>query len=72
MAASNNFAHRAFQVSDTDKNGIQSLTSSIVEPRIRVSNEPELRLRLKELIEGDEEWRFLAYTEGDKGLLESR
>nr|QEL51142.1 MAT auxiliary protein 1 [Letharia aff. columbiana 'rugosa'] len=71
MSFRNNLADRAFQRSTTDDNGIESSMSSFGGARIRISNEPELRRRVKELDEGGWEWRFLAYAEEDKGLLES-
>ena len=75
MAAANNLTNRVPQLSATDYYEIESLLSSIGGPRIRISNEPELRQEMKELEELDEygeEWRFLAYAEEDKGLLESK
>ena len=71
MAAANDLTDRASQPSDTDYHEIESLISSIGGRRIRISNEPELRLQMRDLDEDDEEWRFLAYAKEDKGLLES-
>ena len=72
MAAGTNFANRAFQVFTTDDAGNESLTPSICGPRVRISNEPELRLRIKELGENGKEWLFLPYAKEEKGLLESK
>ena len=72
MAAINNLANCASQLSTTNNHDIESLMSSLGGPRIQTSNEPELRLEMRELDEEGEEWRFLAYAEDDKGVLESR
>lgn len=71
MAGANHLAERAFQFSTIDDEGIESVLSLIGGPRIRISNEPELRLQIKELDGDGEQWRFLAYAEEDKGFLES-
>ncbi len=68
MAAANPLADRVFQGSTSDDDGMSS-TAGL---KIRISNEPELRLRMKELDVEGEEWRFLAYFKEDKGLLESQ
>ena len=72
MSAENNFADPFFQLSATDDDETDSLMSSFGGPNIRISNEPELRLQMKELDEDGEERRFLAYDEEDKGVLESQ
>ena len=69
MSAATSLAEQAFQLSTNDDNGAESLTSW---PRIRISHVPELRLQMKELDMDGEEWRFLAYTEEDRGLVESQ
>ena len=71
MTTANNLADRASQVSTTDNDGIESFMSLIGGPRIRISNEPELRLQMKELDEDCEKWRLQRYAEEDKGLLGS-
>lgn len=72
MSAASNLADRAFQISLTDDDEMKSLKSSLGGPKIRISNEFELRLQMRELEEDGVEWRFLAYAEEDKGLLESQ
>lgn len=72
MAALHNLVESVPQISATDYHEIESIMSSIGGPRIRISNEPELRQEMKQLDEDDEEWRFLAYAEEDRGLLESK
>lgn len=72
MATGTDFANRAFQMSTTDDAGTESLTPSTCGPRVRISNEPELRLRIKELDDNSKEWLFLPYAEEEKGLLESQ
>ena len=69
MSAATSLAERAFQLSNNDDNGDENLTSW---PRIRISHMPELRLQMKELDMEGEEWRFLAYTEEDRGLVGSQ
>ena len=61
MSAANNIADRLFQ---------QSM-SPFDWPRVRISNKAELHLQLKELDDDGVEWRYLAYSEEDKGALES-
>lgn len=72
MSTANNLADSDFQLSTKDDNGIESVMSWLGGPRIRISNKPELRLQIKELDEDGEEWRFLAYSEEDRGILESQ
>lgn len=72
MSNASNPADRAFHLSATDDDEMKSLKSLLGGPRVRVSNEFELRLKMRELDEGRREWRFLAYAEEDKGLLESQ
>lgn len=72
MSGANNLDARAFQVSTSDDDGIESFMSSFRGSNIRISNEPELRLRLRELDEESKGRRFLAYADEDKGLLESQ
>ena len=72
MAAVNYLVDHASQVSATDHDDIESLMSSIGGPGTRISNEPELRLEIRELDVGGKEWRFLTYAEEDKGILESQ
>lgn len=72
MSATNDVADRAFQISITEDNGIEGLVPSNGDPRIRISNNPELRLKMKELDEDGVQCRFLAYAEEDKGLIESQ
>lgn len=71
MAAVNNLTDRASQIPTTNNLDIESLMSLLGGPRIQISNEPELRLEMRELDEEGEEWRFLAYAEEDRGVLES-
>ena len=66
MSAATSLAEPAFQLSNNDDNEDESLTSW---PRVRISHMPELRLQMKELDMDGEEWRFLAYTEEDRGLV---
>ena len=68
MFAATGLAEQAFQLSNNEDNGDESLTSW---PRIRISHMPELRLQMRELDIDGEEWRFLAYTEEDRGLVGS-
>lgn len=72
MSATNDLADCAFQLSTTNDDEIGSLVSSYRGSNIRVSNEPQFRLQLRELDEEGEERRFLAYAEEEKGLLESQ
>lgn len=71
MAAVNNLTDRASQISTTNNLDVESLMSLLGGPRIQISNEPELRLEMRELDEEGEEWRFLDYAEEDRGVLES-
>ena len=72
MSGANNLDARAFQISTSDDGGIESFTSAFRGSNIRISGEPELRLKLKELDEESRGRRFLAYADEDKGLLESQ
>lgn len=72
MSTANNPADRASHLSATEDDEMKSLKSSLGGPKIRISNEFELRLKMRELDEGLMEWRFLDYAEEDKGLLESQ
>ena len=72
MAAMNYLVDYPSQISATDYHDIESVNSSIVGPRIEISNEPELRLQMREVVVNGKEWRFLAYAEEDKGSLESQ
>ena len=72
MAAMNYLVDYASQLSATDYRDIESLNSSIVGPGTQISNEPELRLQMREVVVNGKGWRFLAYAEEDKGSLESQ
>lgn len=72
MAAMNYLVDYASQLSATDYHDIESVNSSIVRPGIQISNEPELRLQMREVVVNGRERRFLAYAEEDKGSLESQ
>ena len=72
MAAVNYLVDYASQLSATDYHDIESVNSSIVGPSIQISNEPELRLKMREVVVNGKERRFLAYSEEDKGSLESQ
>ena len=72
MAAMNYLVDYASQLSATDYHDIESVESSTVGPSIQISNEPELRLQMREVVVNGNEWRFLAYAEEDKGSLESQ
>ena len=72
MAAMNYLVDYPPQLSATDYHDIKSINSSIVGPKIEISNEPELRLQMREVVVNGKEWRFLAYAEEDKGSLESQ
>ena len=72
MAAMNYLVDYASQLSATDHHDIESVNSSIVGPEIQISNEPELRLQMREVVVNGKDWRLLAYAEEDKGSLESQ
>ena len=72
MAAMNYLVDYPSQHSATDYDDIENVNSSLVGPRIQISNEPELRLQMREVVVNVKELRFLAYGEEDKGSLESK
>ena len=72
MAALNYLVDYASQLSTTDYDDIGSINSSIVGPGTQISNEPELRLKMREVDVKGKERRFLAYAEENKGLLGSQ